>query len=492
MIRSLFSLCVAVLLYASWHAPAAGAATTSLSRPSQQHQVWFKGTQYELNVYRIYGRRPGKTMLIIGGIQGDEPGGFLSADLYVDTHLNRGDLIVIPRANFKSVILYQRGPDGDMNRQFHKRHNGTLQPSFIGVVQVIQDLMAESDIFLNLHDGRGFYHPTYLDENRNPQRFGQSIVIDTNEFICRDTGKKIELAATAAQVLTDINDRIENTEHQLHLFNTRTDIGTDYIASEMKKTATWFALTQHCIPSFGIESSKDLPTTELKVRYHNDAINAFMAHYGIMPDFPPLLLPPPTWSYLLFSINDEIKTVFPGKQIFARPGDIISIKHVEANYQRGITCDLKNIGNMNDLGHDFVLTSPTKLVIRKDQRVIGTIDILLVADAEKSVAGWQLALTVNGKNFTISDKNTLTLRRKDIVILKRAYNSADVGSTPLLNFKGFVPSDVNINTGDDGNHPIVLDDSLMKRFSVGGNGRRWPIVATKNGTTVAHFYIETE
>lgn len=491
MIRSLLSLCAAISLCASCPAAAADAAT-SLTRPSQQHHVWFKGSPYELNVYRIYGRRPGKTMLIIGGIQGDEPGGFLSADLYVDMRLNRGDLIVIPRANLKSVILYQRGPDGDMNRQFHKRHNGTLQPSFTGVVQVIQDLMAESDIFLNLHDGRGFYHPTYMNEHRNPKRFGQSIVIDTDEFLCRDTGKKIELAATAAQVITDINDRIEEPKHHLRLFNTRTDTGKDYIASEMKKTATWFALTQHCIPSFGIESSKDLPTTELKVRYHNDAINAFMAHYGIMPEFPPLLLPPPTWSYLLFSINDEIKTVFPGKQIFARSGDLISIKHVEANYQRGVTCDLENIGNMNDLGHDFVLTSPTKLVIRKDQRVIGTIDVLLVADEKKSIAGWRLALTVNGKNFEISDKNTLTVRRKDIVVLKRAYNSSSTGSAPLLNFKGFVPPAVSINTGDDGNHPIILDDSLLQRHSVNGNGRRWPVIATQNNSTVARFYIETE
>ena len=217
-----------------------------------------------------------------------------------------------------------------------------------------------------------------------------------------------------------------------------------------------------------------------------------MAHYGIMPEFPPLLLPPPTWSYLLFSINDEIKTVFPGKQIFARPGDLISIKHVEANYQRGITCDLENIGNMNDLGRDFPLNAPTKLVIRKDQRVIGTIDILLYADEKKSAAGWRLSLTVNGKNFEIADKNTLTLRHKDIVILKRASNSSITGSAPLVNFKGFVPPGVSTNTGDDVNHPIVLDDSLLKRYSVNDNGRRWPIIATQNGTTVARFYIETE
>ena len=44
------------------------------------HTVYFKGTDYELNVYRIYGKETGKTLLLIGGIQGDEPGGYLSVD----------------------------------------------------------------------------------------------------------------------------------------------------------------------------------------------------------------------------------------------------------------------------------------------------------------------------------------------------------------------------------------------------------------------------
>ena len=43
--------------------------------------------------------------MLIGGIQGNEPGGFLSADLYADMSLEKGNLIVVPRANFNSIIL---------------------------------------------------------------------------------------------------------------------------------------------------------------------------------------------------------------------------------------------------------------------------------------------------------------------------------------------------------------------------------------------------
>ena len=64
------------------------------------HTVFFEGTDHELNVYRINGQQPGNTILLIGGIQGDEPGGFLSVDLYADISLAKGNLIVVPRPIF--------------------------------------------------------------------------------------------------------------------------------------------------------------------------------------------------------------------------------------------------------------------------------------------------------------------------------------------------------------------------------------------------------
>ena len=84
----------------------------------REHLVYFPNTAYELNIYKIFGKNPGKTLMLIGGIQGNEPGGFLSADLYADMSLEKGNLIVVPRANFNSIILNKRGPNGDMNRKF--------------------------------------------------------------------------------------------------------------------------------------------------------------------------------------------------------------------------------------------------------------------------------------------------------------------------------------------------------------------------------------
>jgi predicted deacylase len=90
---------------------------------TREHQVYFPNTAYELNIYKIKGKKPGNTLMLIGGIQGNEPGGFLSADLYADMRLEKGNLIVVPRANFYSIITNQRGPNGDMNGKFHLEDN---------------------------------------------------------------------------------------------------------------------------------------------------------------------------------------------------------------------------------------------------------------------------------------------------------------------------------------------------------------------------------
>ena len=64
------------------------------------HEVFLPNTDHELNVYRIFGEEPGKTIMIIGGIQGDEPGSYLTADLYADIHLKKGTILPWKNENF--------------------------------------------------------------------------------------------------------------------------------------------------------------------------------------------------------------------------------------------------------------------------------------------------------------------------------------------------------------------------------------------------------
>ncbi|MBO4314198.1 MAG: deacylase, partial [Desulfovibrio sp.] len=60
-----------------------------------------------------------RAVLIIGGIQGDEPGGFSAATLLATRYdIRKGSVWVVPNLNFPSIIQRSRGLHGDMNRKF--------------------------------------------------------------------------------------------------------------------------------------------------------------------------------------------------------------------------------------------------------------------------------------------------------------------------------------------------------------------------------------
>ena len=221
--------------------------------------------------------------MLIGGIQGNEPGGFLSADLYADMSLEKGNLIVVPRANFYSIILNQRGPHGDMNRKFTHEENSISTEDKI--VSILKRLISESDYLLNLHDGSGYYYPEYISKWRNPSRFGQSIIADYDEFQVPDSDIIISLGEMAQKVIDEVNQHINNDLYKFHFMNTRTADKNSH-HSEQRMSATYYALTKHHIPAFGVETSKFLPSIDLKVRYHNLVINAFKKRFGIIPESP--------------------------------------------------------------------------------------------------------------------------------------------------------------------------------------------------------------
>jgi hypothetical protein len=61
----------------------------------------------------------GDTLLIIGGIHGNEPGGYFAPSLFLSRYkIEHGNVWVVPNLNFDSIVANQRGVYGDMNRKF--------------------------------------------------------------------------------------------------------------------------------------------------------------------------------------------------------------------------------------------------------------------------------------------------------------------------------------------------------------------------------------
>jgi hypothetical protein len=85
----------------------------SIALAKREHLVYLPHTAYELDIYRVFGTKPRPTLMLIGGIQRNEPGGFLSTDLYAAMSLEKSNLVVVLRANFYSTITNQRGVKGE-------------------------------------------------------------------------------------------------------------------------------------------------------------------------------------------------------------------------------------------------------------------------------------------------------------------------------------------------------------------------------------------
>jgi hypothetical protein len=455
--------------------------TQALSK--KEHLVYFPNTAFELNIYKIYGKQPGKTLMLIGGIQGNEPGGFLSADLYADMSLQKGNLIVVPRANFYSIILNQRGPHGDMNRKF--THEDTSSSIEDKIVAILKKLISESDYLLNLHDGAGYYYPKYINKWRNPMRFGQAIIADCKGYRVPGTNRVIKLEEMAQKVIREVNPHIKNDLHKFHFMNTSTG-DKDSPHREQQNSATYYALTKHHIPSFGVETSKFLPSIDLKVRYHNLVINAFKKLFGIIPESPGLILDPPVMKYLVVSINSHIPIVVKENQTLELlAGDSINVSHIESNYERGLSLDILGYGDLNDYRREFLIFRDTGIVVRKDNHIFAEIPIKI---SKKRLGGEEkgsgpkkidhFVIETKGHRILLSNRETLDLVRGEKLKIVDILPSFPGSSGIKVNFKGFV-GDWKNNTGEDRGYTIDTGTDLIKRYSLHKKGEFYEIIASR-------------
>lgn len=481
------------------------------SMAQKTHTVFYAGTANELHVYRIYGRKPGKTLLIIGGIQGDEPGGFLAADLYADLSLEKGNLIVVPRANFPSILKQRRGIHEDMNRKFAESANTNLKglnaadskPDYEArVVKVLKQLIHESDCLLNLHEGSGIYSSQWKSAMINPKRFGQSIIADTRVFKDEQKGIRIDLKEMADMVIKKINAHIKNPAYFFHFNNHRTR-AKDSIHKEQRKSATYYALYTCEIPAFGIESTKTLPL-EQKVRQPVYAINEFMKLLDIIPESPGVNLKKPKLEYMVISVNNSVPFVIENMHhLEISRGDTIEIMDIKANYKRGLSADILGCGSrFNDMHKKIVVKEQTRILAKKDFYPCGSIFLdfcktranhdkkVSVSPHKKLFSSMAYRVNVNGQRHVIKNNDHIKLWRGDRFEIEDVVTQELDPSEFVVNLKGFV-GNVRNNTGEDRGYVIdTAKNVLMKRYSTGKQGKHYKVITTLHNKEVGRFYID--
>lgn len=120
------------------------------------------GTPFETR-WRAYDSEvEGPTVLVIGGVHGNEPAGHRAARQIATWPVDRGRLVVLPAANPPALAARTRripgmdGDAGDLNRHFtviddEVRPSGPAAPAIWTFVESI-----EPDVILDLHEGYGF------------------------------------------------------------------------------------------------------------------------------------------------------------------------------------------------------------------------------------------------------------------------------------------------------------------------------------------------
>ena len=211
-------------------------------------------------------------MLLIGGIQGDEPGGFLAASLVAtDYEISKGSLWLVPNLNFPSIIQRSRGTKGDMNRKFANVDKN--DPDYEAVMW-IKELIANENVslILNLHDGSGFFRDKFINNDKNPDKWGNTAIIDQSAL---KEGYYADLQSVAERVVGKVNENLLNEEHRYRVKNTRTSEGD----LEMLKSLTYYAVTKGK-SAFANEASKNL-NAEQRTFYHLNAIEEYFRLVGI-------------------------------------------------------------------------------------------------------------------------------------------------------------------------------------------------------------------
>ncbi|KAA6224574.1 MULTISPECIES: M99 family carboxypeptidase catalytic domain-containing protein [unclassified Campylobacter] len=213
------------------------------------------------------------TVLIFGGIQGDEPGGFHAASLLLsDYTITKGEIIVAPNLAFDSIIKRSRGTNGDLNRKF--ANISPKDPDYKTVTRIKELInLPEVGMVINLHDGWGFYRPNYIDAMKNPNRWGNSSVIDTKEI---NASKYHDLEKIAQQTVKKVNASLIDPKHAYYLKNTKTDEVND---TEMLKALTYYVISNNKA-AFANEASKNLPV-HVRAYYHLIAVENYLKTAGI-------------------------------------------------------------------------------------------------------------------------------------------------------------------------------------------------------------------
>lgn len=132
------------------------------SEPRQDRRLVLPGTPWESALTINRSAIEGPTVFVLGGVHGNEPGGWTAADQIADWMPDRGTLIVLPRANVLAIRAHQRTlPElGDLNRFYPGEPSESatafpMQRMAAAIIDLLREF--EPSLLLDLHESWAFF-----------------------------------------------------------------------------------------------------------------------------------------------------------------------------------------------------------------------------------------------------------------------------------------------------------------------------------------------
>ena len=230
--------------------------------PPEEESVWQKvtvqtrlleaGTERETALYIITAPEEGPTVMVMGGVHGDEPAGYEAAQIVSTWLVDRGSLLVLPRANAPAVATGTRFPEGtlNLNRIFPGNAAGSpterLAASIYAVMAEYRPLWV-----VDLHEARVF-------ERLQFDALGQTIIYP-------EDGAQIELIE---QIIAGMNSSITENLHKFQVKRGGVAGGTISASRSLQ------------LESFTVETTQELPLQD-RIAQHLDAVRLLLSSLGV-------------------------------------------------------------------------------------------------------------------------------------------------------------------------------------------------------------------
>lgn len=177
------------------------------------------GTEWATPLTIAHSGIDGPRVMVLGGVHGNEPGGWLAAEEIASWAPLAGSLLVVPRANRLSTFEFERtlAGFGDLNRLYPGYASSALPMSRMAAEITAVARQFEVDLLLDMHESWAFFAEY---EERGTAFLGQTVTKGSGPF---------ELADVAA-IVGGVNEQASSRE-QLILRDRRSFRGASSFAS---------------------------------------------------------------------------------------------------------------------------------------------------------------------------------------------------------------------------------------------------------------------